>query len=216
MLDGPWEGLGMARSPQSEVTRILGELGERRIDSREAMDQLYPLVYDELRRMAGRLMQGQAGHTLAPTALVHEAYVKLVRQPDPSYNDRAHFLSVSARAMRHILVNWARDRSAAKRGGGQHKVTLDERVGDSAGGPHAGDLHDVLALDTALDALGQENERMARGVELRVFAGMTVPEIAATLQVSERTVKSDWQFAKLWLLEAMEHSPRKGSEPGLA
>lgn len=193
----------MTGSPQSQVTHILQDLGALRIDSRQAMDQLYPLVYQELRRIAGNLMQAQRGdHTLVPTALVHEAYLKLVRQEGASYQDRAHFLSASARAMRHILVNWARDRSAAKRGGGQPRVTLDERLGEDPG-----DLHDVLALDAALDGLGKESERMARGVELRVFAGMTVPEIALALGISERTAKSDWQFAKLWLLQAMNERP---------
>ncbi len=191
----------MDPSPRSDVTAILHDLGARKIDSRQAMDELYPVVYSELRRVAGGIMRAQrSDHTLQPTALVHEAYVKLVNQRELAWNDRAHFFNVAARAMRHILVNYARERSAEKRGGGAQRVTLDERfAGDEGSG-----FLDVLALNEALDALAKEDERMMRIVELRVFAGMTVKETAHVLDISERTVKSDWKFAKVWLLEFME------------
>lgn len=190
----------MIPSPRPDVTAILLDLGARKIDSRQAMDALYPVVYAELRRMAGGIMRAQrADHTLQATALVHEAYLKLVRENEVAWNDRAHFLNVAALAMRHILVNYARDRAAAKREGGRQRVTLDERIA----GDDGGDLLDVLALNEALDALAAKDGRMARVVELKVFAGMTGKEAAHVLGVSERTVKADWKFAKVWLLETM-------------
>ncbi len=151
----------MIGSHPSDVTQILFQLALENADTRKATDRLYDAVYGELRRVAARLMSTQRkNHTLQPTALVNEAYVKLVNQSRVEWQNRAHFFGVAAKAMRHILVNHARDRSAAKRGGGWQRVTLDESAG---GGSEK--ILEVLALDDALVRLAREDERMARVVE---------------------------------------------------
>ncbi|MCB1055276.1 MAG: sigma-70 family RNA polymerase sigma factor [Acidobacteria bacterium] len=163
-----------------------------------AGDEVLPLVYRELQAIARvRFQQESPGHTLQPTALVHETFLKLQGQGRVHWQSRSHFLSVAAHLMRRILIDHARERGAAKRGGGQHRVTLDDV---------ALELErevDVLALDTALDKLADEDPRSARIVELRFFAGMTVPETAAVLGVSEPTVKREWAFARAWLAEEL-------------
>jgi RNA polymerase sigma factor (TIGR02999 family) len=163
-----------------------------------AASQLFELLYPDLRLIAGRIFRGQSGpHTLQPTAVLHEAYLKLfgaASRGAASFEDRSHFLNVAARAMRQVLVNHARDKQADKRGGDAVRVTLGEAM--AAGG--AGDAG-VLEMDEALRALESLDERQARIVELRVFGGMTNPEIARAVGVSLRTVEKEWAMAKGWL-----------------
>jgi RNA polymerase sigma factor (TIGR02999 family) len=160
----------------------------------------WPILYKELHRIAARLMsQERSGHTLSPTGLVHEAWLKLGANGDDSFViDRAHFLSLSARAMRHILVNHANARQADKRLGGVVHVTLSAAEGSAsdAAGPE-----DVLLLDQAFTTLAKEDARAAQVAEMRIFGGMLIPEIAEALCVSEPTVKRDWVFARARLAQ---------------
>lgn len=174
------------------VTRLLQGLREGRPG---AMEALIPMVYEELRRTARReLARRRPGDTLDTTALVHEAYLKLVGTGDPAWNDRTHFLAVAATAMRQIIVDHARRRKTARHGGGFHEVSLDERrlLPDEQ-------AEDLLALDEALDQLAALNARLSQVVECRFFGGLTVPETAAVLGRSPRTVDRDWKKAKAWL-----------------
>ena len=160
----------------------------------DALERLIPLVYTNLRRLAGRQMRQEAvGHTLQPTALVNEAYLRLVGN-DASWQDRAHFFAVAARVMRRILVDAARARGADKRGGGAVKVELNPSLD---GLPERG--QDLIALDEALDALATLDERKARVVEMKFFAGLSVEETADILKISPRSVMRDWQLARAWL-----------------
>jgi RNA polymerase sigma factor (TIGR02999 family) len=182
----------MDRTPTHEITRLIQE---HRHGSRDALDRLFPLVYEELHRMAQRaLLRERANHTLSTTALVHEAYFRLVDQERASWNDRAHFLAIAATTMRRILVDYARRQKRLKRGGERRAVTLDDAmlVADQC-------ADTLLALDEALSALGTLNERLGRVVECRFFAGLTTEETAAALQVTTRTVERDWQKARAWL-----------------
>lgn len=178
--------------PSQDITAIL-----REIDGDEsAAARLMPLVYDELRRLADSyLRRERPDHTLQPTALVNEAYLRLVDQTRASLRDRSHFFAVAARQMRRVLVDHARRHDAEKRGGGARRVSLDEAV-DQAQDPR--DL-DLVALDAALDKLAELDARQARIVELRYFGGLTVEETAEALGVSATTVKDDWQSARAWL-----------------
>jgi RNA polymerase sigma factor (TIGR02999 family) len=164
-----------------------------------ALDRLAPLVYDELRRQARRQLRGErAGHTLQPTALVHEAFLRLVGQRRAQWQNREQFFAVASRAMRRVLVDHARARMAAKRGDGQTLVVLDEaRV------PSAPPAVDVLALDQALDRLAAIDPRQARVVELRYFGGLSAPETATALEVSLATVNRDWAMARAWLFREL-------------
>jgi RNA polymerase sigma factor (TIGR02999 family) len=159
--------------------------------------QLLPLVYDELHILAQVLFRNQrADQTLQPTALVHEAYLKLIDQDAVAFDGRAHFFRVAARAMRQILIDHARARNAAKRGGGWERVTIEQ--------PGAAALPlDVLALDEAVTQLSQVDQRQADVVEMRFFAGLTIEETAQALGVSERTIDLDWKMAKAWLSRAL-------------
>lgn len=181
------------RSP--EVTKLLIALRESGERGEEVTDRLAELLYPELRRIAGRLMRGERpGHTLQPTAVVHEAFMRLVDAQTIEWQDRAHFLGIAAKVMRRILIEHARRRGAAKRGGDAERVTLDEGVvsGDeSAVG--------LLALDDVLTRLAEIDERGAQVAELRIFGGLTVRETAEQLGVSTRTVNGDWAVARLWL-----------------
>ena len=180
----------MADSPTA-VTTLLHAW--RRGDQ-AAFEQLAPLVHDELRRRARHYLHGERpNHTLQPTALVHEVYLRMVKVDHVDWHDRAHFFAVAARYMRQILVDSARARRYQKRGGGALKVTLDEALAVSDPSP------DLVALDDALDVLALQDHRKARVVELRFFGGMTNEEIAAALDISTDTVTRDWQMAKLWL-----------------
>jgi len=178
--------------PSPDVTQILQEVSG---GDQNAPARLMPLVYDELRRLADHyLRQERPDHTLQPTALVHEAYLKLIDQTRVDWQNRAHFFGVAAQLMRRILVDHARRHRASKRGGFQQKLTLDEAVDYS----QPRDL-DLVALDDALNALALMDERQSRIVELRFFGGLTIEETAEALNVSPATVKVDWSMAKAWL-----------------
>jgi len=174
------------------ITRILRELRE----GREAgTERLIPLIYEELRRTARReLRRHRPGDTLDTSALVHEAYLKLAAPDDRAWNDRAHFFAVAATAMRQIIVDQARRKRSAKHGGGLRKVSMDERrlIPER-------EADELVALDDALEKLAKLNLRLSRVVECRFFAGLTVPETAAALGCSPRTVDRDWKKAKAWL-----------------
>jgi len=167
-------------------------------------DDWLPVVYECLHQLAELALRDERrGHTLQPTALVHEAYVRLRTGPRVQWNDRVHFLAVASRVVREVLVDHARRKRAAKRGGGWKRVTLAAADGDAA----AREL-DLLDLEDALQRLGHSHGRAARVVELRFFGGLTIPEIAAELGTSPRTVDNDWHFARAWLLEALDGRDR--------
>ena len=190
------ESAGVPTSP-GEVTRLLSAY---RGGARDALDRLLPLVYEELRAVAGRqLRRERPDHTLHATALVHEAYVKLAGGGGVEAGDRAHFLAIAARAMRQVLVDHARRRMAAKRGGDWAVTTLSD-------GHHGVDFRpeEMLALDRALEQL---EPRQRQVVEYRFFAGMEEAEIAAVLDVSERTVRRDWVKARAWLYRELYPEP---------
>lgn len=180
------------------VTELLLELRDGRDG---VMDRLFPLVYDELRRVAQRALRGErTGHTLGTTGLVHEAYMRLADQTRLEYRDRAHFYGIAARAMRHILVDYARRHRAAKRGGAQRRVVLDEAlvsVEDRA--------ESLLALDDALKDLEALDPRLAEVVQCRFFGGLTEDETGEVLGVTARTVRRDWLKAKGWLYNQLSH-----------
>jgi RNA polymerase sigma factor (TIGR02999 family) len=177
---------------QKRVTELLLSF---HTGNREALDELVPLVYDELRAIARRrLRQERRGHTLNTTALVHEAYIKLVQLDRMQLQSRAHFLAIAAQAMRNILVSHARRRRRVKRGGGAPHTSLDE-----AAGLPAAEADRILALDAALKKLNALNPRHARVVECRFFGGMTIAETAAVLEVSGATVERDWALLRVWL-----------------
>jgi len=169
----------------------------------EALERLMPLVYDELRRVASRhLGRERREHTLQPTALVHEAYLRLVDQRSAKWRSRAQFFAVAARVMRRILVDHARARGAAKRGQGAVRVSLDDVRPPAA--PARGDEVDLVALDAALERLADLDERQARIVELRYFAGLSIEETAGALGIGAATVKRDWALARAWLRRELE------------
>ena len=177
----------------TELLRLWGKGDEG------ALEQLIPLVHRELHQIARRCMAGErVGHSLQATALVNEAYVRLVDGTDVAWHDRAHFLNVAARMMRRILVDHARARHAQKRGGPGENVTFDEGllVTDEP-------RHDFVALDDALQALATFDERKSRVIELRFFGGLSVEETASVLKVSPDTVMRDWRLAKAWLQKEM-------------
>lgn len=182
----------MATPTPGEVTRILHAWGK---GDPQALGQLMPLVYEELRRIARqRLRRERPDHTLQPTALVHEAYLRLVDQRGATWQNRAQFFGVAAQVMRRILVDYARRHQAAKRGGSALKVTWDD-----ASMPPEERADELVALDDALSRLAQMDPRQGRVVELRVFSGLTVDETAQVLGISPATVKREWTTAKAWL-----------------
>lgn len=169
-------------------------------------EELLPVVYDELRQLARRYMRRErSGHTLEATDLVHQAYVRLARQPVHGWQGRTHFFAVGARVMRRLLVDHARGRGRQRRGGGRHRVTLNESV--MPGADPELELAQLLSLDAALEKLAALDERQAQVVELRFFSGLTVAEIAEHLGVSERTVAGDWSFARTWLRRELLRPP---------
>lgn len=185
----------MKHSSESDITQILIGFGLSGGDSGDAADRLYDAVYGELRKTAVALMRKErVNHTLQATALVHEAYIRLVDQSRVQWQNRAHFYGIAARAMRQILIDHARKHGARKRGGDLRRITLDENIGESYRSPL-----DVIDLHEALDRLAVKDERVARVVELRIFGGMPSREVAHMLGVSKRTVDSDWKFATIWL-----------------
>ena len=186
----------MSGQSQPNVTALLiaWRKGEQ-----DALSRLTPVVYDELHRLASRYMRGERnGHTLQTTALVHEAYLKLVDSSHVDWQNRAHFFAVAAQLMRRILVDFARDRRSLKRGGEWRRVTLAEGVDI----PEHSDP-DIVELDAALDSLARLDPRKARAVELRFFGGLSQEETAEALQVSTDTVARDWKTAKAWLIREL-------------
>jgi len=179
-------------------------LAELREGNRKAESRLIPLVYDELRRLAAHYMkQERSSHTLQATALVHEAYLRLFQQREMNWQNRAHFYAVAASLMRRILIDYARERLAKKRGGSQVKVSLDDALVVS---PHPS--AQLVDLDEALQRLAARDARQSRIVELRFFGGLTEEEAAEVVGVSVRTVKRDWRVAKAWLYQEVNAPPR--------
>ncbi len=164
-----------------------------------ALDQLMPLVYEELRQMARHYMRQQpAGHTFQTTELIHEAYLKIAKQEEHNWQNRAHFFGVAAQAMRHILVDYARSKTRQKRGGWQERVTFSEDAIVSTARSE-----EIVALDDALNQLAILDARKSRVVEMKFFGGLNIEEIAGVLKISPATVKRDWRFARTWLLREL-------------
>lgn len=181
---------------RGEITELLEACSS---GEESALDRLMPLVYGDLRAIAHRrLRRERADHTLNTTAIVHEAYLKLVDQATATWRDRAHFFAVSARIIRHLLIDYARERKAARHGGDAILLPLDERL---AGAPTR--TVELLALDEAITALGRQDSRLERVVECRFFGGMTMKETAETLGVSLSTAERDWRRARAYLYEAL-------------
>ncbi len=176
-----------------EIMRMLHEWSDGR---REALEDLMPLVYNELRRQASRyLRRERIGHTLQTTALIHEAYLKLIEQRDVNWQNRAHFFGIAAQAMRRILVDYAKTRHREKRGGAGENLPLDEARFIAFKEKSI----DLIALDEALTQLAKFDDQQARVVELRYFSGLSIEETAEVLKISPATVKRDWTIAKAWL-----------------
>lgn len=183
-----------------QVTQLLQQWSD---GETEVLEELLPLVYSELRKVAaGYLRKERGNHTLQPTALVHEAYLKLLGQDRTQWSNRAHFFAIAAQAMRRILVDHARKDKAAKRGGPFAAISLEDapQIGRSRS-------IDLIALDFALERLAELDERQARIVELRFFGGLTVEEASEVMNVSERTVAREWKMARAWLRDQMEAAP---------
>jgi RNA polymerase sigma-70 factor (ECF subfamily) len=191
--------------PAGDVTLLLQEVAR---GNQEALARLMPLVYAELRRLAAHCMRNEhSGHTLQPTALVHEAYVRLTGRRRPNWQNKAHFFAVAAQAMRRVLVDHARSHLRQKRGAGDAKVSLDEVFLFTEA-----KSEELLALDQSLDRLAALDPRQSRVIEMRFFGGLEVKEIAGVLDISEKTVKRDWQTGKLWLHGELRR--RDGTHPG--
>ncbi len=189
---------------QHEITRLLADWSR---GDKQALEKLTPIVYEELRRLAGRyLRQERHGHTLQSTALVHEAYLKLVGQHSIHWQNRAQFFGVAAQLIRRILVDYARNRHAAKRGANAPRLSLDEAIAM----PGERDL-DLVALDDALEGLAKLDPRQSRLVELRFFAGLTMEETAEVLNMSLATAKRDWTAAKAWLFREISRQTADGT-----
>lgn len=183
----------------SDATRLLTDWGN---EEPHALQELMPLVYDELRRLAAHLLRRErAGHTLQPTALVHEAYLRMIDQTRVDYHDRAHFLALAAQMLRRVLVDHARGKQRMKRSSGAVVLTLDESL---IPGPERN--LDVLSLDEALGELERIDPQQSRIVELRFFTGVSIEETAASLRISPATVKRDWAVARAWLYRRLAQS----------
>ena len=185
------------KAEKTEITRLLSEWSN---GNRAALDEIIPLVYDELRRIAGNYLRREnVGHTLQTTALVHEAFIRLTDQKEVSWQNRAHFFAIAAKMMRRILVNYAETKHAEKRGGANaRKVELDEALAFC----RERNL-DLLALDEALKKLSEFDEQLCHIVELKFFGGLTNQEVAEVLPISLATVKREWSTAKSWLLREL-------------
>ena len=184
--------------PSHEITQLLVAWSD---GDQVALTKLIPLVESELRRLARTYMSRERiDHTLQTTALINEAYVKLINASDVKWQNRAHFFGIAARVMRRVLVDFARQRNFRKRGGGSHQISFDEALAISDA-----DHPDLLALDEALTALAKVDDRKARIVEMRFFGGLTEKETAAALDVSPETVRRDWRLAKAWLLRQLSY-----------
>ena len=195
----------MSEPVEGEVSRILKSLAAQQDDQEEATAHLFEAAYQELRRLAAGLMANERrDHTLQTTALVNEAYLRLIGDTPVDWQSRAHFFGIVASAMRRVLVEHARRRSAEKRGGGWEKITLVENL-NLAGSSEL----DILELDRTLTRFAQIDPRAARVVELRVFGGFKEKEIAEVLGVSERTVRGDWRVAAMWLSRELGGSSKR-------
>ena len=189
-------------SAEPTTTQLLVEARE---GGRDALDAMLPRVYDELRVLAhARLRRHRPGETLNTTALIHEAYLKLTAGETPSFEDRTHFFALAARAMRFVLVSYARERSAQKRGGGTPELLLNEAVAVSASDAAETEALDLLSLDAALDRLAVVSDRLAEVVEYRFFGGMTHKEIAEATGRSVPTITRDWRRARTYLFQYMQ------------
>ncbi len=199
-----------ARSQVTALVTLMGNEGEPARTTATA-EQLMLLVYPNLRRLAQRYLAGERNdHTLQPTAVVHEAYCQLVDEDKVDWQGRTHFFAVSARVMRRVLVDHARARQRAKRGGGRQQVTLVEDR--RSGGLGNLDMEQLLTLNAALERLAALDPRQAEILELRYFAGLTVREVAAALGLSKRTVEGDWTHARVWLQRELELGKRPPGE----
>lgn len=193
----------MSDQPAERTTAVTDWLLELARRDKRGLDEMLPVVYDELHRLAVQyLSREDPGHTLQPTALVHEAYLRLVDQRRVDWRNRAQFLGVAAGMMRRILVNHARDRAARKRGGGARQVSLS-LVEAPSGRPEV----ELIALEQALEQLAGIDPRKAQVVELKFFGGLSAREIAEVLQISDATVEREWTFARAWLYDAIEGVP---------
>jgi RNA polymerase sigma factor (TIGR02999 family) len=195
----------MCPASSARITELLAHWGQGDADAREA---LMPLVYDELRRIARRhLWRQRPNHTLQSAALVNEAYLRLVHQKSPQWQNRAHFFGVAAQAMRHILVDYARGHLAAKRGAGVARFTLDSKIALPEQGKK--EEVDLVALDEAINTLTALDPRQSRIVELRFFGGLSIQDTAVALGISPATVKREWTMARMWLhRELIKDVPR--------
>jgi len=190
----------LKKSPaRHQITELLAEWRE---GNQSALDELYPLVYDELHRLARRYMSRERkGHTLQTTALINEAYVRMVDQKNVNWANRSHFFAISAQIMRRILIDHARRHAYAKRGGGAQQVSLEEVA---ALVPEQG--RELMRLDEALKSLAEQDPRRSQVVELRYFGGLNNEEIAGVLHVSENTVTRDWNMARAWLYQQLSEN----------
>lgn len=195
VLARPQQGLPVSQPSPHDVTQLLQAWSN---GDQKALDQLIPLVYDQLHQLARHYMAGERpGHTLQTTALVNEAYLRLVDARRVNWQSRTHFFAIAAELMRRILVEFARNRGRQKRGAGATRVSFDEKLLVSA------EATDLVALDDALKALAEIDARKSRVVELRYFGGLSVEETAEVLKVSPETVMRDWRLAKIWLWHEM-------------
>ena len=192
----------MNQPASQEITQLLLAWGS---GDKAALDALMPIVYDELRRLAKRYMRRQnPDHTLQTTALVNEAYLRLIDSSRVRWQDRTHFFAISAQLMRRILVDSARAKNSLKRGGEQIQITLDERIE----APFEKETN-LVALDEALQKLAKLSERQSQIVELRYFGGLSEEEIAETMKISTRTVRRDWSLARAWLYRELSNNTKK-------
>lgn len=189
----------MSNAASEQITLLLIDWSK---GNELALEQLMPLVYDELRQMARRYMRRQpSGDTFQTTELIHEAYLKLAKQDDHNWQNRAHFFGVAAQAMRHILVDYARAKHSQKRGGFVQRISLVDDLAASSTPPQ-----EIVKLDDALKQLATIDERKSRVVEMKFFGGLSIEEIAEVLKISPETVKRDWRFARTWLLRELSNS----------
>ncbi len=196
-------------SPMSDPVEATEILSEVTGGSTSGVDRLFPIVYDELRRMAGVYMRNERDdHTLQPTALVHEVYMRLIDQSQQTWQNRAHFFAIAARAIRQILVDHARRRGRKKRGGGQANVPLEDALGVAVDDGRV----DLVALSLAMEEFGQLHPEKERVIELRFFGGLTNEQVAEVMGVTTRTVERHWRFGRAWLFRALADEAGQSGE----
>jgi RNA polymerase sigma factor (TIGR02999 family) len=194
----------MTDDVKQRVTTLIASLANGA--GQETTEELWAVVYDELRRLARWKMGDDRGHTLQPTAVVHEAYLRLVDQSRVDWRGRTHFIAVASKVMRNLLIDHARKKASAKRGGERRRVTLAE--GSAPFSAVEVDLEQLVSLDAALERLAAHDQRQARVVELRFFGGLKVDEVAEVLEVSKRTVEGYWTHARAWLMRELSPARR--------